>query len=111
MSADRAAFKTDVYAPEDLRVSVRDTDATMQIASFLGRLLRDIDPEQNRPLVLIAIGTDRLTGDSLGPLVGSRAGNWRRGCRSTAPWRSRCMPSIWPIPSRRSTRNTGSRWW
>jgi putative sporulation protein YyaC len=73
VSADRAAFKTGVDALNDLRVSVHDTGATRQIASFLRRLLRDIDPEQSRPLVLVAIGTDRLTGDSLGPLVGSRA--------------------------------------
>jgi putative sporulation protein YyaC len=56
-----------------MRVSVHDTDANQQITSFLGCLLREIDPEQSRPLVLVAIGSDRLTGDSLGPLVGSRA--------------------------------------
>ena len=58
---------------QELRVSVHDSNADQQIASFLGRLLRELDPEQSRPLVLVAIGTDRLTGDSLGPLVGSRA--------------------------------------
>ena len=73
MSADRAAFKTGVDALNDLRVSVHDSDADQQIASFLGRLLWELDPGQSRPLVLVAIGTDRLTGDSLGPLVGSRA--------------------------------------
>lgn len=86
MSTDQAAFKTDdrrhtpfggmspiVDEPHDLRVSVHDSDAAQQIASFLERLLRDLDPGRSRPLVLVAIGTDRLTGDSLGPLVGSRA--------------------------------------
>jgi putative sporulation protein YyaC len=62
-----------INALHDLRVSVHDTDAKQRLTSFLGRLLREIDPEQSRPLVLIAIGSDRLTGDSLGPLVGSRA--------------------------------------
>ena len=59
--------------PQDLRVSVHDSNAAQQIGSFLGHLLQDLDPGQIRPLVLVAIGTDRLTGDSLGPLVGSRA--------------------------------------
>jgi putative sporulation protein YyaC len=62
-----------IDGPPDLRVSVHDSDAAQQIGSFLGRLLYGLDPEQIRPLVLVAIGTDRLTGDSLGPLVGSRA--------------------------------------
>ncbi len=60
-------------ALQEMRVSVYDSNADQQIASFLGRLLRELDPEKSRPLVLVAIGTDRLTGDSLGPLVGSRA--------------------------------------
>jgi len=68
-----------VDEPQELRVSVHDSTATQQISTFLGRLLQDIDPGESRPLVLVAIGTDRLTGDSLGPLVGSRA-------RELAPW-------------------------
>jgi putative sporulation protein YyaC len=58
---------------QELRVSVQDSAAARRIASFLTRLLREIDPGQSRPLVLVSIGSDRLTGDSLGPLVGSRA--------------------------------------
>lgn len=58
---------------QELRVSVQDSAAAQRIASFLARLLQEIDPGQSRPLVLVAVGTDRLTGDSLGPLVGSRA--------------------------------------
>ena len=35
-------------------------------------LLRELNPiiAQNRPIIFICIGTDRSTGDSLGPLVG-----------------------------------------
>jgi putative sporulation protein YyaC len=54
------------------RVSVHDNQASQNIAGYLECLLQDIDPERYRPLVLLAIGTDRLTGDCLGPLVGSR---------------------------------------
>jgi len=68
-----------IAALQDLRVSVHDSNATQQIASFLGQLFQALDPGEGRPLVLVAIGTDRLTGDSLGPLVGSRA-------RELAPW-------------------------
>ena len=73
---------TDIDAGEglqELRVSVQDSAAAQQMASYLSRLLLEIDPDQSRPLVLVSIGTDRLTGDSLGPLVGSRAGSWRLG--------------------------------
>jgi len=58
---------------QELRVRVQDGAAAQRLASYLARLLQEIDPGQSRPLVLVSIGTDRLTGDSLGPLVGSRA--------------------------------------
>lgn len=46
------------------------------LVTRLGRALHHhltiLDPEGSRPIVLVCIGTDRSTGDSLGPLVGTR---------------------------------------
>jgi len=36
------------------------------------RLTRELNPGLHREIVLLCIGTDRSTGDSLGPLVGTR---------------------------------------
>ncbi len=65
-----------------MRVSIQEPDATQKAASHISALLRKIDPDQKRPRILLSIGTDRLTGDSLGPLVGSRMAN-RLPCYGT----------------------------
>ncbi|MDH7577402.1 MAG: spore protease YyaC [Bacillota bacterium] len=56
----------------DIRVNVHERDAVQSLAAFLEDLLRELDPGRARPLVVLAIGSDRSTGDSLGPLVGTR---------------------------------------
>lgn len=45
-----------------------------QVLEHLSRHLYDLlaEPFLNRPILLVCIGTDRSTGDALGPLVGSR---------------------------------------
>jgi putative sporulation protein YyaC len=54
---------------EDLsRISYDREDARKSISIRLSSLL----PISNRPIVFICIGTDRSTGDSLGPLIGSK---------------------------------------
>lgn len=63
-------------ATEPLRVSVHLPGVEQLIAAHLARLLRTM-PAGN-PAVL-CIGTDRSTGDALGPLVGSYLEGWRVG--------------------------------
>jgi putative sporulation protein YyaC len=69
---DNGALEGAGRMQQELRVSIYDNAADQSLALFMSRLLQEIDPDQRRPLVLVAIGTDRLTGDSLGPLVGTR---------------------------------------
>jgi len=53
------------------RVHMEQNNAMEALAKYLDRILaRSLLPGQ--PLVLLCIGTDRSTGDSLGPLVGTR---------------------------------------
>lgn len=61
-----------ILSRQDLRVTVQDPQAIQKIASFLTSLHRELNPTGKRPRLLLAVGTDRSTGDSLGPLVGSR---------------------------------------
>lgn len=56
----------------DLRVAVTDRQAAEKMGSFLNTLLAELNPSGRRPCILLSIGTDRSTGDSLGPLVGTR---------------------------------------
>jgi putative sporulation protein YyaC len=54
------------------RVHVDDPLAIIDLSRAITSRVRQINPKQNRPLVLLCIGTDRSTGDCLGPLVGSK---------------------------------------
>lgn len=53
-------------------VSHTDSSAANQIQAILTSSLRKA---AGRPLVTVCIGTDRSTGDSLGPLVGTKLEN------------------------------------
>ncbi|MCX7773123.1 MAG: spore protease YyaC, partial [Clostridia bacterium] len=51
----------------------RAVSETMEMAGFRHR----ISHPQERPVVVMCIGTDRSTGDSLGPLVGDMLTKWK----------------------------------
>jgi putative sporulation protein YyaC len=57
---------------QERRVFAADKHAVQRLAELLATLLGELDPQGYRQPVLLAIGTDRSTGDSLGPLVGTR---------------------------------------
>ncbi|OEH91745.1 spore protease YyaC [Bacillus solimangrovi] len=50
------------------RVLHKQPDAAASLAKQIVRLL----PTGNRPIVIVCIGTDRSTGDALGPIAGSK---------------------------------------
>jgi putative sporulation protein YyaC len=52
-----------------LRVPYTDPTATTQLAARLSDFLEEVPPE--RRIAVVCVGTDRSTGDSLGPLAGS----------------------------------------
>ncbi|WEG12793.1 spore protease YyaC [Pullulanibacillus sp. KACC 23026] len=52
-----------------LRVHYKDQTCTAKLSKELERVILKAS---DRPLVLVCIGTDRSTGDSLGPIIGSR---------------------------------------
>lgn len=60
------------------RIHVDDTFAAVKLADDLRAHLRRLDEAGDRPKVLVCIGTDRSTGDCLGPLVGSRLNQLRQ---------------------------------
>lgn len=62
------AFALDLREQDLLRVSVHQPGAEHDLAAHLARLLQRIPC--TRPAIL-CIGTDRSTGDALGPLVGT----------------------------------------
>lgn len=47
-----------------------EQDISLKLGKHLAQLLRQVDPSGTRPVVVVGVGTDRSTGDSLGPLVG-----------------------------------------
>lgn len=52
------------------RINVQDPFAALKLAHDLCRRLRRLGLRGDQPCVLLCIGTDRSTGDCLGPLVG-----------------------------------------
>lgn len=52
-----------------LKVNARDPGASIVLAAGLNRYLSSAGP--SRPVVTVCIGTDRSTGDCLGPLTGT----------------------------------------
>ncbi|MBC7336155.1 MAG: DUF1256 domain-containing protein, partial [Clostridia bacterium] len=52
-----------------IRVAYDDPLAVSRLAGALSYYLRRLNPSGTRRLVVLGIGTDRSTGDSLGPLV------------------------------------------
>ncbi len=55
-----------------------DPSASMKLTNLLSGLFRALPPDQR--IVILCVGTDRSTGDSLGPLTGSLLGKYR------SPW-------------------------
>lgn len=54
------------------RVHIDDPLAMINLSWDIIARMQQINLNQDRPLVLLCIGTDRSTGDCLGPLVGSK---------------------------------------
>ncbi len=65
--------KTTLYKiendPAQTRIHIDDPNAAAKVADRLFRHLEHVD--NGRPVILLCIGSDRSTGDSLGPLIGS----------------------------------------
>lgn len=55
--------------PNTLKIGHNEPNSTEIISQYLIHVFRSIP--QNRDLVIVCVGTDRSTGDALGPLVGT----------------------------------------
>lgn len=64
---------------ETRRFHIDDPFCVSKLARELGRCLDTHNPDRHRPTVVLCIGTDRSTGDSLGPLVGTKLKDLARG--------------------------------
>lgn len=59
-------------APTEIRFNIQDANATDALASSFNQLLYSLRSYPVQPVVILCIGTDRSTGDALGPLTGTR---------------------------------------
>ncbi|WP_372661689.1 spore protease YyaC [Cohnella sp.] len=57
------------------KVAYTDPAASMRLANRLSSYIKQIPP--NKRIVVVCIGTDRCTGDSLGPLIGTILSKYR----------------------------------
>lgn len=58
--------------PTELRFNINDADAPETFARSFRSLLNSLRTYPAQPVVIMCIGTDRSTGDALGPLIGTR---------------------------------------
>ncbi len=58
--------------PPKLKLDHQDPLSSHKLSSCLCKHLLYLNPENTRPVAVVAIGTDRSTGDSLGPLTGTK---------------------------------------
>ncbi|MGG2094303.1 spore protease YyaC [Bacillus sp. S13(2024)] len=63
------SFRLPFFEKDSQQVMHHDANCNQTISSFL---LSHLPIETNPPLIVLCIGTDRSTGDALGPLVGSK---------------------------------------
>lgn len=59
-------------APVQTRIHIDDQDAGFKFAAAFSKRLYKLNVDPDRTRVVVCIGTDRSTGDSLGPLVGTK---------------------------------------
>ena len=59
-------------APVPTRIHIEDQDAADKFATAFSERLHNLRIDSNRTRILVCIGTDRSTGDSLGPIVGTK---------------------------------------
>ncbi|MGE5380364.1 MAG: spore protease YyaC [Methylocystaceae bacterium] len=60
--------------PEDMEVSFhyKEPHCSIKLQGAFNKFLGHFDPDENRHIIVLCIGTDRSTGDALGPITGSR---------------------------------------
>ncbi|MDA2009240.1 spore protease YyaC [Bacillus cereus group sp. Bcc09] len=63
------SFRLPFFEKETQNVMYQDLEASETISNFL---LSHIPIKTHIPIILVCIGTDRSTGDALGPLVGTK---------------------------------------
>lgn len=64
------SFLPQLYSQNKIKCHYENPIALTLLSEQISKLLLDIDPEGLREIAVICIGTDRATGDCLGPLVG-----------------------------------------
>ncbi|MFZ5945016.1 MAG: spore protease YyaC [Bacillota bacterium] len=64
------SFLNNLQTEEKLKLHIDKPFFVSESAEFLNNKIAEMDSSSRRPLITFCIGTDRSTGDSLGPLVG-----------------------------------------
>jgi len=63
-------FPSQLYSDTQFKCHYENPLALSLLSGQLSKLLLEIDPNNQREIAVVCIGTDRATGDCLGPLVG-----------------------------------------
>ena len=72
MSVNMNTLQQQSMLPPKTRISVEDTLAVDNFSQDLATRLQEFGVNEEKDVVIVCIGTDRSTGDCLGPLVGTK---------------------------------------
>ncbi|HET7580528.1 MAG TPA: spore protease YyaC [Bacillales bacterium] len=62
-------LKPKIVPAKPHKIHYRDGDAAGKLMEQIGK---ELPPDCKRPIVIVCIGTDRSTGDALGPIIGTK---------------------------------------
>jgi len=69
----------EVKVPAKVKYHYQDPYIVERLSFVFSRHISKLNPDLSRPLIIVAIGTDRSTGDCLGPLVGTKLVSFQTG--------------------------------
>ncbi|NLK51387.1 MAG: spore protease YyaC [Syntrophomonadaceae bacterium] len=72
-------FMNKALEPTRTRIHMDDPRGFAQMVNTFSHYIKQENNDWQRPTLVVCIGTDRSTGDSLGPLVGTRLQSFKTG--------------------------------
>ena len=63
-------FPSPLYLPKKIKCHMEDPESLASLSNQLSKLIKQFAVQHQKELVVLCVGTDRSTGDCLGPLVG-----------------------------------------
>jgi putative sporulation protein YyaC len=75
----KSTIADEIKIPAKVKYHYQDPHVVERLSFVFSHYINKLNPDLSRPLIIVAIGTDRSTGDCLGPLIGTKLVNSQTG--------------------------------